>query len=426
MTAAPAQTPGASPVAPDAVRLNADFAATPAERLHALDALRGLALLLGVLLHASLSFFPAQVWIVADDSTSGWAVAVFFAIHMFRMTAFFLIAGLFAHMMLGRKGLGGFVKDRLIRIAGPLLAFWLPVMAGIITALVWTAHVNGLVVPGAPPPPPPTYDHANFPLTHLWFLWTLLILYAAWLILRAPFALLDRTGAWGRITDRLTGVIAGPAGPFLLAAPLTGALWLHADWIAMFGVPTPDEGLIPNVAALTAFGLAFLFGALLDRRRGLLGRIAAWAPLHLAVALASGWAAFHLSGAAEVRLSVMTDPQLKLHAAAAFGLGVFSSVFAVTGLSIRAFSRHSAVRRYLADASYWIYIVHLPLIMLAQVWVQDWPWPWWVKLPLVTLVVTGLGLASYELLVRHGFMGRWLNGRRIPWRRALQPSAAGE
>lgn len=386
------------------------------ERLHALDALRGGALLLGVLLHATLSFFPKQVWIVGDDQTSVWAAVIFFAIHMFRMTAFFLIAGLFAHMMLGRKGLGGFVRDRLVRIAGPLLVFWLPVMAGIITALVWNAHLNGLVVPGAPPPPP-TYDHTNFPLTHLWFLWMLLILYAGWLVLRAPFALLDRSGAWGRITDRLTGVIAGPAGPFILAAPLAAALWAGSDWLALFGVPTPDEGVVPNLAAVTAFGLAFLFGTMLDRRRELLGRIAAWTPLHLAVALAAGWAAFYLSGAAEVRLTFLTDPQTKLHAAAAFGLGVFSSVFAVTGLCLRVFSGFSPVRRYIADASYWIYIVHLPLVMLAQVWIQDWAWPWPVKLAFVTLGVSAVSLASYELLVRHGFLGRWLNGRRIPWRR---------
>ena len=63
------------------------------ERLHGLDALRGGALLLGVVLHASLSFFPQQIWIAGDSQTSISATWLFFAIHLFRMTAFFLIAG---------------------------------------------------------------------------------------------------------------------------------------------------------------------------------------------------------------------------------------------------------------------------------------------------------------------------------------------
>ncbi|MGK2257238.1 MAG: glucan biosynthesis protein C, partial [Brevundimonas sp.] len=148
------------------------------ERLHGLDALRAGALLLGVVLHASLSFFPQQIWIVADDSRSIGAAWLFFAIHLFRLTAFFLIAGLFAHRMLARRGWIAFAKDRVVRIAGPLAVFWLPVMAGIVTALIWNAHANGLVTPGAPPPPPPTYDWTNFPLTHLWFLWVLTLFYA--------------------------------------------------------------------------------------------------------------------------------------------------------------------------------------------------------------------------------------------------------
>ena len=48
------------------------------ERLHGLDALRAGALLLGVVLHASLSFVPPQIWIVADDSRSigaAWPVS---------------------------------------------------------------------------------------------------------------------------------------------------------------------------------------------------------------------------------------------------------------------------------------------------------------------------------------------------------------
>ena len=76
------------------------------ERLHGLDALRGAALLLGVLLHASMSFFPTQAWIVADDQRSAWASGLFFVIHLFRMATFFLIAGLFAHMMLAGAACG--------------------------------------------------------------------------------------------------------------------------------------------------------------------------------------------------------------------------------------------------------------------------------------------------------------------------------
>ena len=85
------------------------------ERLHGLDALRAAALLLGVVLHATLSFFPTPIWIVADDQRSVWASGLFFAIHLFRMGTFFLIAGLFAHGLLNRRGVVGFAIDRLPR-----------------------------------------------------------------------------------------------------------------------------------------------------------------------------------------------------------------------------------------------------------------------------------------------------------------------
>lgn len=394
------------------------------DRLHGLDALRGGALLLGVVLHASLSFFPQQIWIVADDSRSTGAAGLFFAIHLFRMTAFFLIAGLFAHMMLARKGWWSFARDRASRIVGPLLAFWFPVMAGIVTALVWNAHANGLVVPGAPPPPPPSYDWTNFPLTHLWFLYVLALFCAATLILRAPFAALDRDGRWGRIVDRLTGALIGWWTPVVLAVPLGVALWLDPAWIAFFAVPTPDEGLVPDTAALVGFGLAFALGFLLDRRRDLLDRIAAWSPLFLIVAAAAGAWAWTLAGGPNI--APMVEPTAaKALAAGVVALAVYASALAAMGLCLRFLSGVSPIRRYLADASYWVYILHLPLVMLAQVWVQDWAGPWWVKLAGVSLGVFGVCLITYELMVRHTFMGRWLNGHRVPWRRpAARPLPA--
>ena len=388
----------------------------PSDRLHGLDALRGGALLLGVALHASLAFFPEQIWIVADDSRSVGAAWLFFAIHLFRMTSFFLIAGLFAHMMIARRGWLGFARDRAVRIAGPLAVFWMPVMAGIITALVWTAHVNGLVTPGAEPPPPPTYDWTNFPLTHLWFLWVLMIFYAVTLILRAPFAMLDQSGACGRLVDRLTGALIGPWTPVILAAPLAYALWQDPAWIAFFAVPTPDAGIVPHTASLVGFGLAFGLGFLLDRRRDLLGRIAAWSPLFLIAAVAAGTYGYALAGGPSIEPMVEPTPE-KARAAAVVALAVYSSALAAVGLCVRFLSGHSAVRRYLADSSYWVYILHLPLVMLAQVWIQDWPGPWWAKLAGVAIGVLAVCLITYELLIRHSFMGRWLNGRRIPWRR---------
>ncbi|HEV7354053.1 MAG TPA: acyltransferase family protein [Brevundimonas sp.] len=395
------------------------------DRLHGLDALRGGALLLGVLLHASLSFFPDQTWITHDASRSIGAAWLFFAIHLFRMTAFFMIAGLFAHMMIARRGWLGFAKDRAIRITGPLLVFWFPAMAGIITALVWNAWANGMVTPGAPAPPPPTYDWTNFPLTHLWFLYVLSLFCVALLVLRAPFAALDRQGAWGGIVDRVTGALIGWHTPVVLAAPLAIAFWLDPQWVVFFAVPTPDAGLIPNAAALTGFGLAFGLGVLLDRRRDLLDRIARAWPVYLLAAVASGVWGYALAGGP--MLTPMAEPTVaKALAAAVMAVAVYASAFAVMALCLHFLSGHSPMRRYLADSSYWVYILHLPLVMLAQVQVQDWAAPWWLKLGGVTLGVLAVCLLTYELLIRHSFMGRWLNGRRVPWRQRVPAATPAE
>src|ERR1700687_4331696 len=154
------------------------------ERLHALDAVRGFALLLGVVLHAALSFIPtsSRFWIIQDSHPSTTLAVLFFAIHVFRMTTFFLIAGFFAHMSFHRRGARDFIKDRLRRIAVPLLLGWPIVFAAIVLVVFWAAGFpNGGAPPGARNWPPVL---PRFPLTHLWFLYVLLEFYAALLLLR--------------------------------------------------------------------------------------------------------------------------------------------------------------------------------------------------------------------------------------------------
>src|SRR5690606_38625009 len=94
-------------------------------RFHAMDAARASALLLGVVLHATISFWPGfreANWPISDDSSSPFLASVFFVIHVFRMSLFFAIAGFFAHLLSERVGAWGFVKSRLRRIALPFVA----------------------------------------------------------------------------------------------------------------------------------------------------------------------------------------------------------------------------------------------------------------------------------------------------------------
>jgi peptidoglycan/LPS O-acetylase OafA/YrhL len=98
--------------------------------------------------------------------------------------------------------------------------------------------------------------------------------------------------------------------------------------------------------------------------------------------------------------------------AAAYPLAIWAWCLALLGTATRFLSAENKVIRYLADSSYWIYLVHLPLVVALQVWVSQWPLAWQVKYPLILAIAIPILLASYQLLVRNTFLGAWLNGRR--------------
>jgi peptidoglycan/LPS O-acetylase OafA/YrhL len=384
------------------------------ERLHALDAARGLLLLLGIAFHATLSFLPApagvQAWIVMDNSRSVALSVLFFTLHMFRMSAFFVLAGFFAHMSFHKKGLRGFVRDRLVRIGVPLVAGWPILFAAIVAATIWGAYV---MAHGGPlPPAPPAQPFPAFPLTHLWFLYVLLLLYAVTLLLRGLVVLVDR-GGWLRAgADRVVRVVVEmPLGFVLLAAPAAAVLIAQPVWLAFFGIQTPDGSLVPNLPAAAAFATAFGFGWLLHRQTGLLEIWKRRWAVSLVLALGFTAGCLAINGLEPVYVPAAHDARTALFAAC-YALGVWSWTAAVIGGALRFLSAHSAARRYVADASYWLYLAHMPVVMALQVAVSQAPWPWWAKYPLVLGIALALLLASYQLLVRHSFIGRVLNGRR--------------
>jgi glucan biosynthesis protein C len=397
------------------------------ERLHALDAVRGYALLLGIVLHATMSFIPAptRIWIIQDSHPSLILGILFFVIHVFRMTTFFLIAGFFAHLSFHRHGTWGFIGDRLRRIALPLVVGW-PVLFTLMSmAVFWAASFpHGGPLPG-PPRWPPVLP--QFPLTHLWFLYVLVEFYAALLVLRACVVWFDQGGRMHDRLDRLVGLMMrSRLAPALLALPVGIACYLDPTWIGWLGVRTPDSSLVTNSQAWIGFGTAFGFGWLLHRQIGLLKILEQRWLLNLVLAIVLIAASFLLAGASTLRPRPVNYEAIRLAGAVCYALAIWTTTFAVIGLALRFLSDFSPVRRYLADASYWLYLIHMPIVMALQVAVSQLDRPWPVKFGAIILVSLPVMLASYHYLVRYSFLGAVLNGRRMrPGAPLAPPAAAG-
>ncbi|MCB1641195.1 MAG: acyltransferase family protein, partial [Xanthomonadales bacterium] len=98
--------------------------------------------------------------------------------------------------------------------------------------------------------------------------------------------------------------------------------------------------------------------------------------------------------------------------AAVYALSGWYWSFGLLGACQRWLARPSARWRYLADASYWIYLLHLPLVFGLQVALRDWPLHWSLKFPLIVGLTLVALLLSYRWFVRGSWIGALLNGRR--------------
>jgi glucan biosynthesis protein C len=395
------------------------------ERWHSLDALRAGALLLGIVLHASMAYLPGfrEVrWPIADESTSATLGVTFFVIRMFRMSVFFLIAGFFARALRERLGTGGFIRNRLRRIALPLLAFYLLVTPITFIALIWGMRQLGIA--GAPliPPPVPLVG-PPIPWGHFWFLYLLLVLCASAAMARWPLTALDLRGALRLGVARVFGaLVSSRLVALVLAAPVAASLYAVSWWQPWHGIPAPLIGFVPNVPALLAYGGAFVCGWLMHRGTRVLGSLAAAWPLHLVAAIVSTAAALALVGITPRFGPVPLSDGSRATYAFAYVLAGWCWTFALVGLAVRLLSAESIRWRYLADASYWMYIVHLPIVWLLQAWMLRWPLHWSVKFVLVIALTGAFLLVTYHYLVRSTFLGVFLNGRRYP--RAAAPAAS--
>lgn len=66
--------------------------------------------------------------------------------------------------------------------------------------------------------------------------------------------------------------------------------------------------------------------------------------------------------------------------------------------------------RWLADSSYWLYLAHVPIVMMAQLLVTTWSISSWAKFLFVLGISHFILLVSYQWLIRYSWVGRLLHG----------------
>ena len=268
---------------------------------------------------------------------------------MFRMSAFFLIAGFFARMLVERRGVKAFVKDRAKRVAVPLFLFGLVVVLTIAVGFVLGALAHGvdflMSLVQAPQTQPAQRRRRRRPrrlgginLAHLWFLYYLLIFYALALAIALLVRAVDPRGVLAAVCDRVVAfVMRGVWGPVLIALPIAAYLWQLESWTEWLGLPAPFS-FIPNMTALIGYGIAFGLGWLLNRQvQALLDLQKIWF-VYFVLAVALTIFCLSTIGTTPRWAGAISPARTALLYTAAYVVGLWCWVFAFVGAAVRFLS----------------------------------------------------------------------------------------
>lgn len=383
-------------------------------RLHGLDALRAIAAILVVLLHAGVPYMTKPmtnlVWAVKDDHPSTAVDGLTWCIECFVMPLFFVMSGFCSYELLKLQGERNFLIGRNRRLLSPQLLAYACILPLCLSIWVLGWIADGLFYP-------PDFMKHGFPkqyrsdlrgVAHLWFLqnlylYCLILCGVHWLNKRFRSAGPKQNDFRSLLSERLDRVFQSVWKPLLPAIPC--ACILYCDTRIVLGF---YQWFTPALSKLAYYGVYFFVGAIFYRHRDALQMQTRFGKRYLfaaALIFAVTLPLIHehlterLTG---VRLAVLASL-----------LAVFASTttFGLIAISLRHGNRKNAVMSYLSEASFWVYLIHLPLVALTQIAIGPLPIPTFGKYVVSALMAVTLSLMTYHVFVRTTWLGRFLNGQ---------------
>jgi len=387
-------------------------------RYHGLDVVRAMMMLLGVVIHTALVYCEPQIWIYEDPDRTASAGLLVLAIHIFRMPAFFVMAGFFGAMLFDRRGPGGFASHRYDRIVLPLVIGWFvifPLLAWSISfAFTWQyLPAESRTIGLAYEKMSLNADFAEAGPLHLWFLYYLVYFYLAFAT--ATFLL-----------RRFSGPVAGWLRAGFRCVALGPLRWIRlpilivATSLLMLTMTEPGidstESFWPLWHVIFVYSIYFGVGWMAFGSREIVDRLKDWAWIRLGIGI--------LLLVAAVIMGIKTSLAMDAESENAEVMFVVNQaiqattcwvlILGLTGITERLFQRENPVVRYFVDASYWIYLMHLPLCIFFPALFRFWDAPGVVKMTAMIVLTTAVLLVIYHLAVRGTGLGVLLNGRRYP------------
>lgn len=372
-------------------------------RYHAFDSLRGLMMWLGIVLHSAMVYMEPRNALHGSPQTSLAASLIFGWVHTFRMPVFFIMAGFFAALLMERRGLTGLLANRARRIGLPFLIFW-PILLVLINVII-LEHATRLDVQALDV----DMDVRTWIIStgHLWFLYYLVLL----TLVVAPLlcALQRAFASMNSFLPKPFVPALATTIPGLLVLSLPGA-WLSKDF--PFGIMSGNSSFLPDIESLVYYALFYLFGVTLYNFREELTAVysARW-PVFLAVSVAL-YLVCGLLGVAQLEAvgNEVSSAGIKTAFIIFYSFGGWTWSAFFLGFFSRFLNDRHPVAQYLSDSSYWVYLMHYPVVLSLALMMYDFELPALIKMSILIAVTTLTCLLTWQLGVRNSMVGALLNG----------------